>query len=44
MEVHPWSWLYFATFMVLGSYMILNLLIAIMLSQFKIVMHQDEQP
>lgn len=29
--------------MVLGSYMILNLLIAIMLSQFKIVMHQDEQ-
>lgn len=31
MDVHPWSWLYFVTFVLLAAFMILNVLIGIVL-------------
>lgn len=37
-----WSWLYFCSFMLVGAYMILNLLIAIVLETFQRVMKLEE--
>jgi len=41
MEVYPVAWIYFTSFILFGSYMILNLLIAIVLETFQCVMDQE---
>jgi voltage-gated sodium channel len=35
MEVHPWSWVYFVTFILLAAFMILNVLIGIVLNSLE---------
>ena len=35
MEVHPWSWVYFVTFVLLAAFMILNVLIGIVLNSLE---------
>jgi voltage-gated sodium channel len=35
MEVHPWSWIYFVTFILLAAFMILNILIGIVLNSLE---------
>jgi voltage-gated sodium channel len=35
MDVHPWSWIYFVTFVLLAAFMILNVLIGIVLNSLE---------
>ena len=35
MEVHPWSWVYFVTFVLVAAFMILNVLIGIVLNSLE---------
>jgi voltage-gated sodium channel len=35
MEVHPWSWIYFVTFVLLAAFMVLNVLIGIVLNSLE---------
>jgi voltage-gated sodium channel len=35
MDVHPWSWVYFVTFVLLAAFMILNVLIGIVLNSLE---------
>jgi voltage-gated sodium channel len=35
MEVHPWSWIYFVTFVLIAAFMILNVLIGIVLNSLE---------
>jgi voltage-gated sodium channel len=35
MEVHPWSWVYFVTFILIAAFMILNVLIGIVLNSLE---------
>ena len=35
MEVHPWSWIYFVTFILIAAFMILNVLIGIVLNSLE---------
>ncbi|KAJ8907466.1 hypothetical protein NDN08_007577 [Rhodosorus marinus] len=39
---YTWSWLYFITFITIGSFIVLNLFIAIVLEAFATVMEQDK--
>ena len=35
MDVHPWSWVYFVTFVLLAAFMVLNVLIGIVLNSLE---------
>ncbi len=35
MEIHPWSWLYFVTFILIAAFMVLNVLIGIVLNSME---------
>merc|ERR1711998_227603 len=34
MEVYPWAWIFFQSYMLIGSYLMFNLVIAVLLEEF----------
>ena len=37
MELHPWAWLYFVSFVVLASFVVINLFIAVVINNLNTV-------
>jgi voltage-gated sodium channel len=41
-EVHPWAWIYFASFILIGVYMVVNLLIAVVVKTLEEARDEEE--
>lgn len=42
MEVHPWAWIYFVTYVILAAYILVNLLVGIVVDSLNEVRSQEE--
>lgn len=43
MEIHSWSWIYFVTYIVLASFLLFNVLIAVVLTSMEAARAEDER-
>lgn len=44
MKVHPWAWLYFVSFVVVGGFVVINLFVAVVVSNFDSVRAEFDRP